>query len=485
VLDDSKQHNRLRLEVGMGKVKDVASALQRMPWVTGIEVDTSSDRYRTADGGRFPMKLLFRRRTQAVPWGVVFAGGRIVDSATGNTGSSIKVGIMDSGIDCDGSDLSSAVYGGFDFDFDSQTGCSVDTPHGTAVAGIVAAADNSAGVIGMAPGVHLYGYRITSGGFLLSTTVLAQAIDSAVAAGVKVINYSLANCGTAPPSAVQTAVSDAIAAGVIIVAAAGNGVDGGCSNSDPISGVAALSGVIAVSAFDDTLHVYDPHGQYGSGVVLSGPEYVQTDSGGFGDPIWPRFSGTSAATPHVTGAMALALAAGYTASGAISRLETVVRLGPGQSGRDSHYGYGQVDAAGLLDAPVLDSLTWCTDGNITDDSQLAAGRLCSFTLHTRHGAPPLQSRLKVITSVVHDTTIYDWGSITRNISIPPNVGGAPADTAGYTMTVIGWVRDNPFHRLSDSVYVSFFVCNITAGDNLRLAPRGGSIRPLNAGGCGE
>ncbi|MGH7583512.1 MAG: hypothetical protein ACREL5_09825 [Gemmatimonadales bacterium] len=92
----------------------------------------------------------------------------------------------------------------------------------------------------------------------------------------------------------------------------------------------------------------------------------------------------------------------------------------------------------------------------------------------------------MITSVVHDTMIYDWGSLSRSITIPPTSGGNPADSAGYTMTLIGYTRDNPFHRqnTADSAISTFYVCHITSGQELRLgAPSSQQISPRLPAGC--
>jgi subtilisin family serine protease len=208
--------------------------------------------------------------------------------------------------------------------------------------------------------------------------VLAEAIDAAVADGMQVINLSIGSCGDTASTPVKEAILDAENdAGIIFVAGAGNGAASGCSNSDPVSGFARVSGVIAVSRFDTSL-VYAANGQYGSSIVLSAPSFVDTDSLGFGSPIYHNFPGTSAATPHVTGAIALALHAGYTASGALSLLESYPRPGPGQSGRDSHYGFGQVYLGALLAAPTLDSMRYCTSGNynIVNNDSLIDGTHC-------------------------------------------------------------------------------------------------------------
>jgi subtilisin len=433
--------------------------------------------------------LNLRRRSEETPWGILFTGARAVDSATGNEGSGIKVGIIDSGVDCNGDDLSGQVRGGYDFADGIATGCAIDGSHGTAVAGIIAAAANAGGVIGMAPQAALYSYLVTyNDGNLLSETALAEAINSATADSVKVINLSISNCGADASSTVRDAIADAESAGVIFVASAGNGAAGGCTNTDPVSGFARVTGVIAVSRFDTSL-VITANGQYGSSIVLSAPSFVDTDSLGFGSPIFHNFPGTSAAVPHVSGAFALARASGLSRSAAITELETYTRLGPGQTGKDNYYGYGQLDVAAILGTPRVDSLSWCTDGNITSDTQIVDGA-CTVVAHTTYGAPPVQAQFKVITSVLHDATVYGWGLATTDIAIHPNTG---ADSLGYTMTVIAYVRDSPFHRSDfasgDSSVVVFYVCNLSGGTEfIRKAPRPVSpslswINPDYPAGC--
>ncbi len=491
-IDDSRKHRALRLEVGLSALPSILGQLKKFSWITSLEIDSSRAHVESVDARPVTAdRLMIRRRSQEVPWGILFTGARAVDSATGNEGSGVKVGIIDSGIDCNGGDLSGQVYGGYDYWDDVATGCAAVTYHGTAVAGIIAAANNSGGVIGMAPAAHLYSYAVTDTlGQLLSQTVLAEAIDAAVADGMQVINLSISNCGDTAFTVVKEAILDAENdAGAIFVAAAGNGATGGpgsCSNSDPVSGFARVSGVIAVSRFD-TSHVYAANGQYGSSIVLSAPSFVDTDSLGSGSPIYHNFPGTSAAAPHVTGAIALALHAGYTASGALSLLESYPRPGPGQSGRDSHYGFGQVYLGALLAAPTLDSMRYCTSGNynIVNNDSLVDGTHCVFRTWTAHGAPPVQVRFKVITSVVHDTTIGAWGPHSQEIFIPPTTGGLAADTAGYTMTVVAYTRDSVLQRGTDSVLTSFYVCHVTAGGLLRTAsqPSFRPVHPFLPAGC--
>ncbi len=67
--------------------------------------------------------------------------------------------------------------------------------------------------------------------------------------------------------------------------------------------------------------------------------------------VWTIFGGTSAATPHVSGAVALAIHAGYNASGAVSLLTSYPRRGPGQTTRIITMGTARYTWGALLAAP--------------------------------------------------------------------------------------------------------------------------------------
>jgi subtilisin family serine protease len=142
LISDARKQNALRLEVAMSALDSVLPRVAALPWIVSTNVDTSFDR--TLGGASIDRSEFFaaRRSGQEIPWGVLLSGGTIVDSATGNEGGSIKVAVIDAGVDCDNSDLAGQIYGGYDFDLDYSTGCGFETTHGTAVAGILAATND-------------------------------------------------------------------------------------------------------------------------------------------------------------------------------------------------------------------------------------------------------------------------------------------------------------------------------------------------------
>lgn len=249
------------------------------------------------------------------------------------TGTGIKVGIIDTGIDYNHPDLAGAYAGGKDY-VNGDADPLDDNGHGTHVAGTIAARHNTFGVVGVAPGASLYAYKVlnASGAGYWSNVIVA--LGQAVIDGVKVVNMSLG--ASSAPKALQTACDNAYTAGVLLVAAAGN--DGKGSVSYP----ARYNSVIAVAA-TDSIDQRPSWSNFGSKVELAAPG-VNVNSTYVGGG-YRMLSGTSMATPHVAGSAALVIASGRatTAAGVRTILQqTADDLGT--VGRDKFYGYGLVDA---------------------------------------------------------------------------------------------------------------------------------------------
>lgn len=211
-----------------------------------------------------------------------------------NTGNGIKVGVIDTGIDISHPDLVSNLKGGVSA-VNYTSSYKDDNGHGTHVAGIIAALNNTIGVIGVGPNISLYAIKVLDrrGSGYLSDVI--EGIDWAIQNGMQVINMSL---GTS--SNIQSfyeAVLRAYNAGIVVVAAAGN-------SGGSVSFPAAYPEVIAVSATDENNNITSWSSR-GPEIDLAAPgnNIYSTYKGS----AYKTLSGTSMAAPHVSGVAALIL----------------------------------------------------------------------------------------------------------------------------------------------------------------------------------
>jgi Subtilase family len=139
------------------------------------------------------------------------------------TGSpDVVIAIVDSGVDPTHPDLAGAVLQGYDFvDGDTNASDPPGSGHGTAVAGAAAArGGNGIGGAGVCFGCSVMPLRVLGPGGIAAMSDVARAVDHAVDHGAAVVNASL--YGENPSPALRAAIARARAAGVLVVAAAGN-----------------------------------------------------------------------------------------------------------------------------------------------------------------------------------------------------------------------------------------------------------------------
>jgi serine protease len=164
------------------------------------------------------------------------------------SGPAVHVAIIDTGIDYNYSELSGVFKGGFNFVGGNGDPLD-DNGHGTHVAGIIAAANNGAGVVGIASDVDVYSLKVLDTcGSGFNSNILA-AVDWVIKkkkeiGGNWIINLSLGS--DEPSAAEETEMQAARDAGVLVFAASGNSYDG----ADGLAYPAAYSSVESVGAID-------------------------------------------------------------------------------------------------------------------------------------------------------------------------------------------------------------------------------------------
>jgi serine protease len=308
--------------------------------------------------------------------------------STGNP--AVKIAVIDTGVDLTNADVASKVVGGSVFVSGSSPGATIqdDDGHGTNVNGIAAAdTNNGLDVAGVGYNVSLIDARVFGHPTQACQSPSAYASDIAnailwaVSQNANVINLSLGSPSADPNE--ESAVATALAQGVSVVAAAGN--DGANTVDFP----AADPGVIAVGAtvlqditpndptgavevvagysnFGPQLAVVAPGGGPTQAQVnacsqlISNCDYLQwifnlysnTAFSGPGSEAF--FAGTSQASPHVAGLVALmkskALADGKSLTPATARqliISHAVSIG------DPHQGAGRIDAQATLSDPQI------------------------------------------------------------------------------------------------------------------------------------
>lgn len=206
-----------------------------------------------------------------------------------SAGSGVRVYVIDTGIRADHVDLAGRVASGWNAIADDQ-GTNDCNGHGTHVAGTVAG--TSYGVAKSATVIPVRVLDCTGSGFTSSVIAGVNWVIANHPGGPAVINMSL---GGPANSTLDSAVADAAAAGITVVAAAGNSNTDACSTS-PARAPQALT--IGATTSTDARASYS---NYGSCVDLFAPGSSITSAWSTSSTATRTISGTSMAAPHVAG----------------------------------------------------------------------------------------------------------------------------------------------------------------------------------------
>lgn len=262
-------------------------------------------------------------------------------------GAGITVAVIDTGIDTDHPEFAGKIS---EYSYNATTDKIVKDydwsviedvqGHGTSVAGVIAAAWDGTGTIGIAPDVTLLVIKAecNSDGEFLRTSDLVFGLYYAIEQDADVVNMSFGTLDYFNPFRAATQL--AVDSDIICVAAAGN------DSSPTLNYPAADPNVIGVGALDFNSWDLADYSNYGENVdvVAPGTTYTTKMGGGYG-----LSNGTSLASPVVAGMISLYLSLNpYQMFDDITEVLYASCYDLGDLGKDYYFGYGAVDVFAML-----------------------------------------------------------------------------------------------------------------------------------------
>lgn len=317
--------------------------------------------------------------------------------------------------------------------------------HGTAVASIIAG--DSRDVPGVAPRCSLLGVRVASDEGVGDAFTLAEGIVTAVDHGANIINLCL---GTRTDSFIlRQAVEYAIENGVALVAAAGNDATEGLLYPARYEGVTAVSAVDAAGR-----HLY--FANRGEEVDLAAPG-VAVNAAAPGDSVAP-FSGTSAAVPFVSGALAVLVSENNELTPvAATDILKLHSNDAGAPGADEEYGDGILN----LERALAYDVEGIHDVAVASPYLVGAGDSDADTVvlyAENRGTVPL-NRIDMRVQIAgeeHTVSFYNVAvgqSVSRSFTLPSLVGNEAGVEVAYSASAVGVADARPGNNSARAILV--------------------------------
>lgn len=274
-----------------------------------------------------------KQSQEIIDYGIRMAGAPLEWGEV--TGRGIRVGIIDTGIDLSHKDLKDGIADAVSFISNSPRD---DNGHGTHVAGIIGARKNGTGVIGMAPECSLYIAKAFDQSGNGEFSAIYKSMEWMIQKRVQIVNMSFSSDENS--KGYEEILQAASNHGITLICAAGNE---GNKKRNTIGFPGKFPQTIAVTAVDPNRQSTDfSSAGYESELCAAGVNIYSTYLGN----SYAKLSGTSMATPIISGAAALIQAKGiYRYRRFLSPKEVRFLLHMytedlGGKGWDPYYGYG-------------------------------------------------------------------------------------------------------------------------------------------------
>lgn len=356
---------KLHLKAGARPISSIYKLGVTRVSLGNVDIDDALRVYRSSHLIEFAEPNYRRKAAEYYPndplypeqWGLIKIGTEKAWEYDDSTLSTVKVAVLDTGIDLNHDDLKDALARdpsnpdkvlGKHFYTDSydrqasDDNIQDDTGHGTHISGIIAGrTNNGIGIAGIAPAARIMPVKILDHAGFGDDASIAEGLIWAIDNGARVINMSLA--GPTPSNTLASAIEYAIGKGAVIVAATGN------NGTGELSYPAAYEGVIGVGAVDAT-DAWMQKSNFGPyvDVVAPGISILSTflaSKSNDGQPYeWAN--GTSMAAGFVSGLAAMIFSINpKLTNDQVKGILFVTAEDLGLVGWDRYYGFGRIDAS--------------------------------------------------------------------------------------------------------------------------------------------